>query len=86
MSQKLTVNGFVSVENTSQFNEDFIKSYNKESDEGYFFEVDVQFSEKLHDLHNDLSFLTDRMKIEKVEKLVANLHYKTEYDIYINVS
>ena len=86
MSQKLTVNGFVSVENTSQFNEDFIKSYNKESDEGYFFEVDVQFSEKLHDLHNDLSFLTERMKIEKVEKLVANLHYRTEYDIYINVS
>ena len=86
MSQKLTVNGFVSVENTSQFNEDFIKSYKKESDEGYFFEVDVQFSEKLHDLHNDLSFLTDRMKIEKFEKLVANLHYRTEYDIYINVS
>ena len=32
MSQKLPVNGSKWVENTSQFNEDFIKSYNKEND------------------------------------------------------
>ena len=35
-----------------------------------FFEVDVQYLDKLHDLQNDLP---ERMKIEKVEKLVANL-------------
>ena len=35
------------------------------------------------DLHNDLSFLLERMKTEKVEKLVANLHDKTEYVIHI---
>ena len=29
------------VENTSQFKEDFIKSFNEESNEGYFIEVDV---------------------------------------------
>ena len=56
----------------------FIKNYNEESDEGYFLEVDVQCLEKLHELHNDLSFLPERIKIEKVEKLVANLHDKTE--------
>ena len=37
-----------------------------------FFEVDVQYPEKLHDLHNDLSFLPKRMKSEKVKKLAAN--------------
>ena len=47
-----------------------------------FFEVDVQYLEKLHELHNDLPFLPERMKIEKVEKLVANLHDKTEYVIH----
>ena len=31
-----------SVEETSQFNEDFIKSYNDDSNEGYFIEVDLQ--------------------------------------------
>ena len=41
----------------------------EESNEGYFFEVDVQYPENLHNLHNDLPFLPERMKIEKVEKL-----------------
>ena len=34
-------------------------------------------------LKNDLPFLPERMKIEKVEKLVTNLHDKTEYVIHI---
>ena len=42
MSQKLSVNKFEWIEDISQFNEDFIKNYNKESDEVYFLEVDVQ--------------------------------------------
>ena len=37
----------------------------------------------MHELRNDLPFLLVRIKIEKVEKLVANLHDKTEYVIYI---
>ena len=46
MSQMLPVNKFEWIEDTSQFNEDFIKNCNEESDEGYFLEVDVQYSEK----------------------------------------
>ena len=34
--QKLPVNNFEQIGETSQFNEDFIKDYNEESDEGYF--------------------------------------------------
>ena len=79
MSQKLPLNNFGWIKDTSQFNEDFMKNYNEESDEGYFPEVDVQYLEKLHKLHNDLQFLPERMKTEKVGKLVANLHDKTEY-------
>ena len=37
----------------------------------------------LHKLHNGLPFLPERMKIEKVKKLVADLHDKTEYIIHI---
>ena len=77
MSQKLPVNNFEWIKDISQFNEDFIKNYNGESDERYFLEVDVQYLENLHELHNDLLFSPDRMKIEKVKKLVANLHDKT---------
>ena len=77
MSQKLPVNNFEWIKDISQFNEDFIKKYNQESHKGYFLEVDVQYLEKLHKLHNDLPFLPKRMKIEKVKKRVANLHDKT---------
>ena len=83
MSQKLPVNRFEWIEDTSQFNEDFIKNYNEESDEGYFLEVDIQCPEKVHELNKDLPFLPERIKIEKVEKLVANLHDNTEYVINI---
>ena len=71
------------VEETSQFNEDFIKSYNKESVKECFFEVVVQYDEQVHNFHNDLPFLPGRMKIERVEKLFASLHNKTEYVIHI---
>ena len=39
--QKLPVNISERIKDTSQFNEDFIKNYNEESDEGYFLKVDV---------------------------------------------
>ena len=60
-----------------------IKNCNEESHEEYFLEGDAHYLEELHDLHKDLQFLPERMKIEKVEKLVANLHHKTEYVIHI---
>ena len=64
MLQKIPVNNFEWMKDTSQFDKHFIKNYNEESDNGFFLEVDVQYIAKLHDLHNDLPFLTERMKIE----------------------
>ena len=68
MLQTLPVNGFKWVEETSQCNEDCIKSYNKKSHEGSFLKDSwswCSISEKLHDLHNDSTFLPGRMKIKK---------------------
>ena len=36
------------MKDTFQFNEKFIKNYDKESDEGYVIETDVQYLEKLY--------------------------------------
>ena len=36
MSQTVPVNNFEWINNTSQFNEDFIRNYNAERDEGYW--------------------------------------------------
>ena len=77
MFQKLPVYNFERTDHTSEFNEDLIKNNDKESHKGYFFEVDVQYTQKLHELPNYLTFLPERMKVEKIKKLVANLHDKT---------
>ena len=55
-SQKFSVNGFKWIWETPQFNEGFIESYNEESDEVYLLEFDVQYPEKLHEIHNDYRF------------------------------
>ena len=69
MSQKLPVNNMEWIKDTSQLNEDFIQNYSEESYEEYFIEVDVQYLEKLHELHTDLPFLPESMKTEKVENV-----------------
>ena len=84
MSQKLLVNDFKWIENLSD--EEFIKSYHEKSKDGHFLEVDVESPKKLHEFHNDLPFLPRKKKqtnIEKVEKLIANLHDKKEFVIHI---
>ena len=86
MQQKLLQNNFEWIKDISQFNEGFIKNYTEASDEGCFLEVDVQYFEKLPKRLNGLQFLPETMKIEKVEKLVANLHDKTKYLIHIRKS
>ena len=73
ISQKLQLDGFEEVKDISLFNEDFIKSYNKESNIGYLFEVEVKYPEQFHKLRNDLPFLPERMRIERCKKLVCSL-------------
>ena len=53
------------------------KNYDKNIDKGHIFEVDIEYPKNLHDLHNDLSFLPEIMKLKKCNKLVCNL-----YDVY----
>ena len=60
MSQKLPVNGFKWENDLSKFNERFIKSYNENSNVGYFHEVDVEYPKKSFGSHKDLPFLAER--------------------------
>ena len=68
ISQKLRINGSKWVEDLSEFNEDFIKNYNENSDRGYFLEVDIQYPKNLLNSRKDLPFLAERRKIEKAKK------------------
>ena len=76
MSQKLSVNGFKWIKKLSKFNEEFIKNYDENGNEGDIFEVDVEYPKDLFNLHSDLPFLAERNKIEKCKKLVCSIHDK----------
>ena len=52
-------------------------------DKGYILEVDIAYPRELHDYHNDLPFMCERMAINGVEKLIPNLYYKKRYIIHI---
>ena len=78
MLLKLPVNHFQWIEDTSRFNENFIKIYCEENDKGYFFEVDVHYTKILRELHDDLPCLLENIKAEKVEMLAANFMIKLD--------
>ena len=92
MSKKLPVNGFkwTDTSETSALarnniiNEEFIKNYNENNDKIYIFEVDVKYPKRLHNLHSDLPFLSERMEVNKCKKLVCNPFNKKKYVAHIN--
>ena len=92
MSNKLPVNGFKWINNNETaepsakhvINEEFIKNYNENDNKEYIFEVDVKHPKRLHELHSDLPFLSERMKISKCNKLVCNLFNKKKYIAQMN--
>ena len=75
ISKKLPVNGFKWTDG-DKINEEFIKNYNENDNKGYILEVDVRYPKRLHELHSDLPFLSERMKIDKCNKVVCNLLIK----------
>ena len=50
---------------------------------GYVLEVDVKYPRELHDHHNDLPFMCEKIRVSGVEKLVPNLHDKKKYVIHV---
>ena len=52
-------------------------------DKGYLLEVDVRYPTEIHDSHDELPFLSKRMEINGVTKLVPNLRNKTKYVVHI---
>ena len=49
------------------------------------FDVDIDYRKNLHDLHRDLSFLPQKMKINKCDKLICNLYDKNNYVVHISL-
>ena len=60
------------------------KKYYENSDKKYALEVDFKYHNELHDLHVDLSFLPEKVTIDKCDKPTCNLYDKKVYITHIN--
>ena len=83
MSQSLPTGGFRWMDDVDQIDSKKIDEMAKEIGKGYLLEVDVDYPVELHGKHNDLPFMPEKMKINKVEKLIPNLFDKKKYVIHI---
>ena len=79
ISQPLPTGGFKWVKVKSEE----ISRLAKLKSKGYLLEIEVKYRKELHDFHNDLPFMCERLKITLVEKLVPNLFDKVRYVIHI---
>ena len=55
----------------------------KKDKRGYLLEVVVKYPKELHENHNELPFLVEKMKVRREEKLVPNLKDKKGYVVHI---
>ena len=83
MSQKLPISNFNWIEDTFQFNEDFIKTIIKKVIQDIFLKLMFNILKNYMNFLIILTFLLERKNFENVEKLAANLHDKYEYVIHI---
>ena len=72
MSHPLPTGGFKWVD----VNLNEISELATRTDKGYLLEVDVSYPKELHNPHNDLPFMCEKIAINGVEKLVPNLRDK----------
>ena len=85
LAEKLATHGFKWVDDVSMFTSDFIKNYDN-GDDGYTLEVDVEYPKELHNKHNELPFLPEKMKLTNgIETLTCNLYDKEKYVVHIRL-
>ena len=82
MINNLPTHGF-KWKNGEDFTPEKIDKLVKKDKRGYLLEVDVEYPKELHENHNELPFLVEKMKIGREEKLVPNLKDKKGYVVHI---
>ena len=73
MSKPLPTHGFKWMEKNE------LETWEKHS---CILEVDLVYPKSLHDLHNDYPLAPERIRVNKVDKLIPNLRYKEKYIIH----
>ena len=70
ISEYLPYERFKWLKNVERFD---VTSVNEKSPIGYFFEVDLEYSDKLHELHNDYPIVPEKLAVSSAVYVV---HYR----------
>ena len=83
VSQKLPLNNFEKIKDTSQFNEDFTKNYNEKRGQRYFLKVNAQYTENQMNLKMIYIFTRNNKNGKSRNWLIIGMIKLTEYVIHI---
>ena len=83
MSEKMPYKDFKWVDvNEAEPLEEVLSKVLLDEDLGYILEVDLEYPDELHDLHNDYPLAPETMVLNRVNKLTPNLRNKTKYILH----
>ena len=60
-----------------------LENWKSNSKKGYIIEVDLEYPKELHDLHNSYPLAPEKIKFDKINKLIPNLYDKKNYICHI---
>ena len=60
-----------------------LQNWKSISKKGYIIELDLEYPKELHDLHNSYPLAPEKIKVNKVDKLIPNLYDKKNYICHI---
>ena len=75
--------GFKWVKNLSKFTPKNVDDFVKNSKKRFLLDVDIKYPPSLHNDHNNLPFMPEKMEIDGLETLIPNLSNKHCYVIHI---
>ena len=80
MSQKLPTHGFKWIDvNNSKVIQLLEK---KDTNQGFIFEVDLDYRNSLWETHNDYSLAPEKLKVDKIDKLICSFLPKKHYVVH----
>ena len=82
MCEPLPVGNFKMYDD-EKFIQEQLQNWKSSNKKGYIIELDLEYPKELHDLHNSYPLAPEKIKINKVDKLISNLYDKTNYICHI---
>ena len=83
MCESLPVGNFKMYDNNLDKIVTQLQNWKSNSKKGYIIEVDLEYPKELHDLHNSYPLAPEKIKVDKISKLIPTLYDKKNYICHV---